>query len=76
MYLTVKEATEYLSIPEPMILHLIHEGRIRALHDGKQYVINKEQFNNHFDQLEKVKEMIEEWKNEPIPEDPDVKDED
>ncbi|RKL68964.1 hypothetical protein CR203_02690 [Salipaludibacillus neizhouensis] len=76
MYFTVKEVADYLSMSEPIILHLVHEGKIRAVHDGEQFVINIEQFNDHFDQLEKVKQLIDEWKQEPIPEDPDVKDED
>lgn len=76
MYLTVKEASEYLSIPEKSLLHLIHLNRIRAVYDGESYLVNKEQFNDHLDQMEKVRHLIEEWKNEPIPEDIDVKDED
>ncbi|PYZ93179.1 hypothetical protein CR194_08240 [Salipaludibacillus keqinensis] len=76
MYLTVKETSEFLSIPEPTLLHLIHQSRIRAVHDGEQYLLNRDQFNDHLDQMEKVKFLIEEWKNEPIPEDIDIKDED
>lgn len=76
MYLTVKETAEYLSVPEATILKLIQSNRIRALHDGEQYLINKEQFNTHLKQIEKYRELIEEILNEPIPEDPDVKDED
>ncbi|MCY9198944.1 hypothetical protein MOE86_20155, partial [Bacillus atrophaeus] len=40
------------------------------------YLINKEQFNTHLEQLETYKELIQEILNEPIPEDIDVKDED
>lgn len=76
MYLTVKEAAEYLSTTEKSILELIQTKRIRALFDGEQYLINKEQFNTHLKQMEKYKELVEEYFNEPIPEDPDVKDED
>jgi excisionase family DNA binding protein len=76
MYLTVKEAAEYLSLPEATIESLILQKKIRAIHDGEQYLINKEQFKTHFKQLEKYKELIEEIMNEPIPEDLDVKDED
>ena len=45
MYLTLKEASDYLSIPEPQIENLIFQKKIRAIHDGDQYLIYKEQFN-------------------------------
>lgn len=76
MYLTIKETAEYLSIPEASIKTLIQNNKIRALFDGEQYLINKEQFNTHLKQVEKYKELIEEILNEPIPDDLDVKDED
>lgn len=76
MYLTVKEAAEYLSLPETTISSLILSNRIRAVHDGEQYLINKEQFTLHFKQLEKYKGLVEEYLNEAIPDDIDVKDED
>ncbi|MDQ0155496.1 excisionase family DNA-binding protein [Robertmurraya andreesenii] len=76
MYLTVKETAEYLSISEVDVRALILSKRIRALFDGEQYLINREQFNTHFKQVEKYKELIEEILNEPIPEDIDIKDED
>jgi excisionase family DNA binding protein len=76
VYLTLKEAAEYLSIQESKIETLILQNRIRAIYDGEQYLINKEQFNTHQKQMEKYKVLIQEFLNEPIPEDPDVKDED
>lgn len=76
MYLTVKETAEYLSISEPTVDALIQAKKIRALFDGEQYLINKEQFNTHLKQVEKYKELVEELLNEPIPEDIDIKDED
>ncbi|MGY0692670.1 excisionase family DNA-binding protein [Virgibacillus sp. FSP13] len=76
MYLTIKETAEYLSIDESKIRALVLQNRIRALYDGEQYLINKEQFTTYFDQVEKYKKMIEEYLSEPIPEDIDVKDED
>ena len=39
-------------------------------------LLNKEQFNTHLRQMEKYKELAEEYYNEPIPEDRDIKDED
>lgn len=76
MYLTVQETSEYLSLPELTIEKLIMQGKIRFVHDGRQYLIYKDQFNTHFEQLEKYKKRVEDWYNEPIPEDIDVKDED
>lgn len=76
MYFTIKETAEYLALPESYVESLVLQGKIRALHDGEQYLINKEQFNTHLEQMEKYKEQLEEKLNEPIPEDWDVKDED
>ncbi|MGG0168300.1 MULTISPECIES: excisionase family DNA-binding protein [Bacillaceae] len=76
MYLTIKETAEYLDLDESYINQLIQERKIRAVHDGEQYLIYKEQFNNHLEQMEKAKKMIADYYNEPIPEDIDVKDED
>ncbi|MEH7612698.1 excisionase family DNA-binding protein [Gottfriedia acidiceleris] len=76
MYLTIKETAEYLDLDESYVHQLIQERKIRAVHDGEQYLIYKEQFNNHLEQMEKAKKMIADYYNEPIPEDLDVKDED
>lgn len=77
MYLTVKEAAEYLSIPEKQVENMIFQRKIRAIHDGNQnYLIYKDQFNTHMKQVEKYKKLVEEIMNEPVPEDIDIKDED
>ncbi|OIK16288.1 hypothetical protein BIV60_05575 [Bacillus sp. MUM 116] len=76
MYLTVKETAEYLSIPEANVEKLIQQRKIRALFDGNEYLIYKEQFTTHLRQMEKYKQLVEEILNEPIPEDLDIKDED
>ncbi|MFD3449835.1 helix-turn-helix domain-containing protein [Microbacteriaceae bacterium 4G12] len=76
MYITIKEAAEYLNLPESYIESLIQQKQIRAIHDGEQYLLNKEQFNTHLEQMEKYKLLVEEILSEPIPEDYDVKDED
>ncbi|HET7627591.1 MAG TPA: excisionase family DNA-binding protein [Bacillales bacterium] len=73
MYLTIKETAEYLSMSEAQVERLIMQGKIRALHDGGDYLIYKEQFNAHLREVEKAKKRLEE---EPLPEDWDVKDED
>jgi excisionase family DNA binding protein len=76
LYLTVKETADYLSVTESAVEALIQQRKIRALHDGTEYLIYKEQFNTHLKQLEKYRQLVEEILNEPIPEDLDVKDED
>ena len=76
MYLTVKETAEYLSMPESYIQSLILQNKIRTVHDGEQYLIYKDQFKTHFEQMEKYKKQVEEYLSEPIPEDIDIKDED
>lgn len=76
MYLTIKETAEFLSYPESYVESLIQKKRIRAIHDGEQFLIYKEQFKTHLQQVEKYKELVEEILNEPIPEDLDIKDED
>ncbi|MYL34911.1 excisionase family DNA-binding protein [Pontibacillus yanchengensis] len=76
MYLTIQETAEYLELPEAYIEKLVQQNRIRSLHDGEQFLINKEQFNTHFEQMEKYREYVQQILNEPLPEDMDVKDED
>lgn len=76
MYLTVKETAEYLSTTEQAVKELIQQKRIRALFDGENYLINQDQFQTHLKQVDKYKELVEEYLSEPIPEDIDIKDED
>lgn len=76
MYLTVKETAEYLQLPEVFIVEKIKEGRIRAIHNGEEYLINREQFNFHLEQMKKLREFEEQEKYEPVPESYDYKDED
>lgn len=76
MYVSIEEAAEYLQLSKEYIESLIHQGKIRAVHDGQQYLINRDQFAGHLEQMEKAKKQWEEWNSEPMPEDPDIKDED
>lgn len=76
MYKTVSETAKDISMPEEMVLRYIYEGRIKAVHDGEQFLINSAQFETYHEQLKQIKEEIEFWRNTPIPEDIDVKDED
>lgn len=76
MYLTIQEAAEHLSMPVEQVQKYVNEGRIRAVHDGEQFLINQNQFGLYFEQLETLKQQIEDYRNEPIPPDRDIKDED
>jgi excisionase family DNA binding protein len=76
MYLSTKQTAEYLSVQESEILKLINQRKIKFIHNGEEFLINKDQFENHLKQIEKYKKVVEEILNEPVPEDVDVKDED
>lgn len=76
MYLTIPAIAEYLGMPVSQVAKYVQEGRIRAVYDGEQYMINKEQFKNYFEDLDRAKQEIEEFrKNLALP-DRDIKDED
>lgn len=51
MYLTIKEPAEYTNLSEDYVKSLILEGKIRAVHDGQQFLIYKGQFKTHLEQL-------------------------
>ncbi|KGR85868.1 excisionase [Lysinibacillus odysseyi] len=76
MYKTVEETAKDIGMPEHQILQYIYNGRIKAVHDGEQFLINSRQFDTYHEQLERIKEEIEIWRSTPIPDDVDVKDED
>lgn len=76
MYLTITETAEYLGIEEADIRALVLQGRIRAVYDGENYLINKEQFTTHLEQVEEYRKRMKAYFEESLPEDPDVNDED
>lgn len=76
VYLTIQETALYLELPESFIRERVTEGRIRAVFNGEEYLINKEQFTHHKEQIKKLRVLEEELKSEPIPESYDYKDED
>ncbi|BBP89933.1 hypothetical protein BsIDN1_35510 [Bacillus safensis] len=78
MYLTIAETAEYLEVSEAYIEKKLiqQKKKIRYVFDGESYLIYQGQFQTHLKQLEQYKELVQEILNEPIPEDPDVKDED
>lgn len=68
MYLTIKETAEYTNLSEDYIKSLVQGGKIRAVHDGEQFLIFKGQFKTHLEQLENYRALVQEILNEPIPE--------
>jgi len=76
MYKTVEQTAADIGMPEHQVLQYIYAGRIKAVHDGEHFLINSAQFDTYHQQLERIKEEIEIWRNTPIPEDVDIKDED
>lgn len=76
MYITISETAEHLGMPVEQVRKYVFEGRIRSIHDGEQYLINRDQFGLYFEQLEIIKSQMDEWRSEPIPPDRDIKDED
>ncbi|WP_407371599.1 excisionase family DNA-binding protein [Carnobacterium sp.] len=76
MYLTIEETAEYLDLSITDITRLIREKQIRTLSDGETLLIYKEQFNLYLQEIEKYKKDLQDYLNEPIPEDIDIKDED
>jgi len=76
MFVTVKELAEYLHLSPDYVYQQIKARNIRAVHDGEQYLVNKVQF---VDTRENIEKEIMLWKEEQlqeIPVDIDVKDED
>lgn len=69
MYMTIHELSEYLGIPETEILKLIQSGKIRAVYDGEQYVVNIDQLNIHLKQLEYLRDELYDYMYEPVPDD-------
>ncbi|MFC4556771.1 excisionase family DNA-binding protein [Virgibacillus kekensis] len=76
MYMTIEETAEYLDIDQSKVRAFVLQGRIRSVYDGEDYLINKDQFSTYMEHMEKYREMIQEYLSDPLPEDPDVKDED
>jgi len=76
MYLTIEETADYLELSTTDIVRLIREKQIRTLSNGETILIYKEQFNLYLREIEKYKKELQEYLDEPIPEDIDIKDED
>ena len=76
MYLTIEQTAEYLNLPVNEIIRLIREQQIRTLVVDDEVLIYQQQFNLFLREIEKKKRERDEYYQTPIPEDPDVKDED
>lgn len=76
MYLTIQETADYLDLPVSDIYRLIREKQVRVVRVDDEVLLYKEQFNLYLKERERQKAAFEAYLNEPIPEDPDIKDED
>lgn len=76
MYITINELAEYLHLSPDYIFQQIQTGNIRAVHDGTQYLVNKSQFRNTREKIEKEILLWREEQLQVLPPDIDVKDED
>jgi excisionase family DNA binding protein len=76
MYITINELAEYLHLSPDYVFQQIKAGNIRAVYDGEQYLINKDQFTNTRAKIEKEILLWREEQLQAIPADIDVKDED
>lgn len=76
MYLTIDQTAEYLDLPVYEINRLIRENQIRIVTVDEEILIYQEQFNLFLKEMEKKKRERDEFLSTPIPEDPDIKDED
>jgi excisionase family DNA binding protein len=76
MYVTISELASYLELPEAYLLHQIKSGHIKAIFDGENHLVNRENFLWHKDQLDLKRKQLAQEAEEPLPEDWDAKDED
>lgn len=76
MYVTILELADYLGLPSEYIEQQIQLGHVKAIFDGEQFLVNKEQFAWHKEQIDKKRRQLAAEEEEPIPEDWDAKDED
>ena len=76
MFVSIKEAADYLEINETDLRKLIFEKKIKAFHDGEQYLVNTAQFDTHLKEMERIRAEIQAYLSEPVPESLYVKDED
>ena len=76
MYLNIQETADYLEVPISEIHRLIRERQVRIIEVDDEILLNRDQFNFFIEQREKYKHKLEAYLNTPLPEDPDIKDED
>jgi len=77
MYLNIQETAEYLDLPVSEIHRLIRERQVRTVRGmDDERLLNQNQFNLFIEKREQYKLQLEAELNAPIPEDPDIKDED
>lgn len=75
MFITLEELAEYLELPVKYLEQQVKKGNIKVVEDGKQLLVNQENFSWHKEQIEKKRKQLL-TEEEPLPEDWDAKDED
>jgi excisionase family DNA binding protein len=76
MFVTIKELAEYLHLSPDYVYQQIKVKNISAVFDGEQYLVNKAQFVDTLETIEKEIILWREEQSQEIPADIDVKDED
>ncbi|GEN57146.1 hypothetical protein GCM10012290_17910 [Halolactibacillus alkaliphilus] len=76
MFVSIKEAAAYLEINETDLRKLIFDKKIKAFHDGEQYLVNTAQFDTHLKEMDRIRADIQAYLAEPVPESLFVRDED
>ncbi|WP_332689203.1 excisionase family DNA-binding protein [Halalkalibacter lacteus] len=76
MYVTISELAAYLELTEDYLLHQIKRGQVKVVFDGEKYLVNRENFLWHKEQLDLKRRQLAAEAEEPLPEDWDAKDED
>ncbi|WNF35746.1 excisionase family DNA-binding protein [Bacillaceae bacterium IKA-2] len=76
MYVSVKELSDYLHLSPDYVYQQIKAKNIRAVHDGDQFLVNKANFAESRENIEKEIILWREEQEQEVPVDIDVKDED
>lgn len=76
MYLNIQDTAEYLNVPVSEVERFIREGQVRTVVVDDEVLLNQDQFKLFLEEMERYKKELQAYLDEPIPEDPDIKDED
>lgn len=76
MYLNIQETAEYLELPVSEVERLIRERQVRTVVVEGEVLLNQDQFTLFLREMDRYKQELQQYLDEPIPEDVDIKDED